>query len=60
MEKFEIGKEFPIALYGAWWDDTSNGKKVKRFCSAAELNADLSNPQLKLIPHYYLICFKVD
>lgn len=60
MGKFEIGKEIPILLYGSWWNDTLNGRKVKRFCSAEEFNPDLSNPQLKLIPHYYLVCLKVD
>ena len=60
MGKFQIGKEIPILLYGSWWDDTLNGRKVKRFCSAEELNSDLSNPELKLIPHYYLVCLKVD
>ncbi|MFN7118456.1 MAG: hypothetical protein ACK4TA_16785 [Saprospiraceae bacterium] len=55
----ELNKETPLLLYGASWDDILNGIKVKRFCTAGTLQTDLSDPEILKIPHYYLICVKI-
>ena len=56
---FESGKlRIPLLLAGSfWWDE-----KIRsyRFCATNEFAPDLSDEELKLIPHYYIIGIEVE
>ncbi len=50
-----IGKSIPLLFYGSEWTETIDGAQTTRFCSRAELDSQLNDPTIKLIPHYFII-----
>jgi len=58
QQETEINKTIPLLFYGSEWDDIIDGKKVSRFCSRKELKPELSDPTIKLIPHYFIISYR--
>ncbi len=59
IEPFKFGKQrIPLLFVGSfWWDERF---EVHRFCTENEFEPDLSNEDIKLIPHYYVIGVEVE
>lgn len=57
--KLEYDKKVPLLLYGSMWDDEFNGQKIKRFCWGTDLKRDMSNVELKKIPHMIVLGYEL-
>ena len=55
--KFELGKKYPVLLYGSVWKDSSGEVK---FCTEKELSLDKEkNKCLDSIPHYVVLTLQL-
>ena len=54
----ERKQRIPLMLAGSfWWDEKA---KVHRFCTVNEFAPDLSDKDIALIPHYYVIGIEIE